>query len=107
MGKPKVVEAIKQVAQYLNALSLSQNDFERYRSVLGTTIGLTTVRNTFATWNEAVEAAGLIPNRSGDSSISKKPMATEDDLLREIIRLTEVRGKKASIARMNAEGKFS
>jgi hypothetical protein len=107
VDKPKVVDAINRVAEYLNTRCLSKTVFDKHRRVLGITIGITTVRKALGSWKEAVEAAGLIPNRSGDSSTSKKPMASEDDLLQEIVRLTQLRGKKTSIDRMNAEGRFS
>jgi hypothetical protein len=100
MDKQRVIDEIRRAAR--GAESLGQNEFEKRSE-----IGLTTVRNTFGTWNQAVAAAGLVPLPSGGTSRQGKVKVSDEDYLQEIVRLTEVLGKKVTEAEMNAKGCFS
>lgn len=67
--------------------------------------GANTVVNSFGSWNEAIESAGLTPIPQGPSV--SKPKYSDEELLLEIIRITEELGKPPTIATMNAFGRFS
>jgi hypothetical protein len=81
--------------------SLSQSEFEGRAA-----IGLTTVRDSFGTWNQAVEAAGLLPIPPG-SSLSRRKQISDEEYLLEIVRLTREIGRAVTMSEMNAKGRFS
>ena len=94
----QVIDDIIAVAN--GAESLSQDEYEAHG-----TIGLTTVRNHFCTWNKAVKAAGLQPIETGVHH--SKHMISDEVLLEEIIRLKQELGKRPTENEVNAKGKFS
>jgi hypothetical protein len=102
MDKQTIIDELRRVAANLQATSLTQRQFKG----LGQ-IALTTVNNTFDSWNEAVEAAGLTSNPMGPSPELHQQKYSDEDLLQEIIRLTKELGKKPTIAMMNAKARFS
>ncbi len=99
MDKRKVIEEMLPIAH--GAESLSQNEFKARA-----TIDLTTVRDSFGTWNQAVEAAGLLPIPP-DLSPSRRKQISGEAYLLEIVRLTQEIGRPVTMNEMNAKGRFS
>lgn len=97
----EIIEEIQRIAKKLGVKQLSMHDFDQHHMVSA----LTTVANHFGTWNEAIEAAGLIPYAPGASIHG--PIISDDELLFEIIRLHQQFGRPPSDRRMNSHGKFS
>ncbi|QDV50827.1 homing endonuclease associated repeat-containing protein [Gimesia fumaroli] len=97
----EIIEELKRIAKKLGVKQVSMNDFEEHREISA----LTTVMNHFGTWNEAIEAAGLVPYPPGGSN--REPIISDDELLMEIILLHEQFGKPPSDRRMNSHGKYS
>lgn len=97
----RLITEIKRIAQKLHLNSLSKRDFDQHHQ-LG---GVTTARYSFGSWNEAIVAAGLIPNPPGASNRDKE--ITDEELLREIIRLHEAIGRVPSEAKLSAIGRYS
>src|SRR5579862_5351307 len=100
MERQTIIAEIKRVAG--GADTLTQREFEERSN-----IGLTTVRYTFGTWNQAIEAAGLLPIPPGSSTPERRQNASDEEYLQEIIRLTRDIGRKVALAEMNAKGCFS
>lgn len=97
MEKERVIEEIKRVAAGSN--QLSQTEFQAKG-----TIGLTSVRYAFGSWNKAVIAAGLKPFRFGH----RRPSAAPDRIyLDAIIRVTRKLRKRPTEAEFMAENTFS
>jgi hypothetical protein len=69
------------------------------------TIGLTTVRYHFGTWNQAIKAAGLRPVEPGVHA--KRRIISDETLLEEIIRPKRELGKRPTDSELSAKGKFS
>ena len=82
------------------AESLSQDEYETRG-----TIGLSTVRYHFGTWNQAVKAAGLRPIEPGVHK--NKTIISDEALLEELIRLEFVLLKPPTESELAAKGKFS
>ena len=101
MDKQAIISEIQRVANGANRLS--QNDFEAHSN-----IGLTTIRDTFGTWNQAIEAAGLLPiSPGGGPERPERYKVTDDEYLQEIQRLSEELSKEITMSEMNAKGRFS
>jgi hypothetical protein len=96
----RIINEIQRVAKKLRVSSLSKSQFDEHHE-LG---GVTTAGMQFGSWNEAVTAAGLDANPPGGNS-SKK--LTDDELLREIIRIHELLGREPSERQMAANARFS
>ena len=97
----RLVDEILRVAAFLGKNQLSQREFDKHHQIAG----LTTIGNHFGSWNEAVEAAGLIPYQSGGQTGDFK--YDERELLQEILRLHKELDCEPSERKMNAFGKFS
>lgn len=100
--KEKTIQDLRRVAAKLKTTRLSKKQYRRHGQV-----GVTTVRNRFGSWNEAVTAAGLEINPPSLSIESGRPRISDEELLREIVRLTEELGKQPSRTDMDAKGRFS
>lgn len=100
MGKrEEILTEIRRVAEKLGVKQLARREFARHSRV-----SASTVRDTFASWNRAVQEAGLEPI-VGHVPLSKK--IPDSDLLQEVIRLTQELGKKPSAREMAAFGQYS
>ncbi len=95
--KEKLIAEIQRVAEFLKTSELSQRQFKIHSRV---SIG--TVWNTFGSWKEALRAANL-----KSAPLPKRVKIPDDELLREIIRLTKEIGKTPSISQMLSKGRFS
>jgi hypothetical protein len=102
MEKNEVILDILRVANELKASQLSQSQYQKYGK-----ISISTVNNTFGSWNAAVQAAGLEMRPSGPTPELHKQRISDDELLQEIIRLTRELGKRPSIPYINANGHYS
>lgn len=101
MNEQAVINELLRVSELLQSRSVSQNEFEQHGNS-----GLTTVRSTFGTWNQAIEAAGLLPNQPG-MFVKAKSKHSDEDYLRELIRLTTEIGRKPTWSELSAKGNFS
>ena len=100
MDKDEIIAELRRVAALLETSSLTISQFKQYGRISDSTI-----MKKFGSWNEAIEAAGLIPIPSGPTSNRQFP--SDDEYLQEIIRLTKEIGRQPSIAQMRAKGSFS
>jgi len=100
MNRITVRDEILRVSSLLQVASLSQRQFEEHSD-----IGLTTVRDTFGTWNQAVAFAGLEPNEPGASNKGSKH--SDDDYLLGLVQLTAHLQKQPTWSEVNAKCKYS
>lgn len=99
MDKEVIIAELRRVAAKLNTSFLTMQQFGEHAQ-----FSVSTVKYSFGSWNEAVEAAGLEPKPAGGPPVQLK--FPEEDLLQEIIRLTQERGREPTIHAMNAKGRF-
>lgn len=97
----RVVDEIRRVAEALGVDRLSQSDFEKHRS----TASVSTAGYQFGSWNEAVTAAELVPYHPGFNNVG--PKISDEELLREIVRVHRVIGRRPSQHQLTRHGKFS
>jgi hypothetical protein len=97
----EIIAEIKRVAALLNVTSLTREQFD-----LNSNITAGAVKHSFGSWNRAIQAADLVPNSSRFKKQYDNPNPTEDELLQEIIRLTQELGKEPSEAEMGALGNY-
>jgi hypothetical protein len=98
----KAVLEIRRIAKKLNSASLTRREFEE-----NSYLSASTVERWFGNWTKAVEAAGLVPNDGQYQVGHGGELIDDDDLLAEIIRLTEQLGKRPTERALAAYGKFS
>ncbi len=98
----KAILEIRRIAKKLNSVSLTSREFEE-----NSHLSASTVEHWFGNWTKAVEAAGLVPNVGQYQVGHGGELIDDDDLLVEIIRLTEHLGKRPSERELAAYGKFS
>lgn len=100
MDKEEVISELRRVAEHLNTENLSQSLFKRHGR-----ISLDTACSKFGSWNQALESAGLDTylRDAGPPVEFRQDRLSEDELLEEIIRLTQVLGKKPTIHEVNAK----
>ena len=67
MNKQEIIAELRRVAEVLKTPHLSRQQFKQNGR-----IGVTTVANTFGSWNQAVEAADLSPIPQGGLPDSKR-----------------------------------
>lgn len=100
MGKrEEILTEIRRVAEKLGVKRLSAKEFAQHSKV-----SVSTVERTFGSWNKAVQEAGLEPIVG---YVPSPKEITDNDLLQEIIRLTQELGKKPSMREMEAFGQYS
>jgi len=102
MDKEEVISELRRVATQLNSDCLTQNQFNQHGR-----IRLKTVINKFGSWNQAKESAGLMTNPPGPGPELHQQKISDEELLQEIIRLTQELGKQPSETEMMAKGSFS
>lgn len=98
--KDEIVAELRRVATKLGTNTLSGPSYSQNGK-----ISRFTIRNVFGSWKRAVEAAGL--KCIAARTIVPRPRLEDDELLREIIRLTQQLGKEPSYNEMGALGRFS
>jgi len=100
MGKrEEILAEIRRVAEKLGVKQLPRSKFAQHSKV-----SVSTVRYTFGSWNRAVQEAGLEPIAAHAPPSERIP---DNDLLQEIIRLTQELDKKPSAREMAAFGRYS
>jgi hypothetical protein len=97
IDKAEVITELQRVSQILGTRRLGYRDFQEL-----STISRATVSNRFGSWNNALEAAGLLPALSG-----RKDLPSDDDLLVAIVTLTHQLKKVPSASDMVAHGQYS
>lgn len=119
MKKNIVIEELRRVADFIASKSVSRSQFDRHA-----TISSKTVEQEFGSWNEGIEAAGLIPLPQGGmpkaeqrrlERLSDPPTAgyasggrlQDEDLLDDLLRLGQELGRRPSGNQVAAKGKFS
>jgi len=102
MDKQQVIAELRRVAELLRTSSLTTQQFSQ-----NSQISITTVRYTFGTWKEAIEAAGLIPIARGENFLKRPPTVSDETYLQEIIRLTQEIGHQPTEAQLSAYGHYS
>jgi hypothetical protein len=111
MDKEALVKDIQRIAQLLDAKSLSRGSYEKHGA-----FSAKTAEKNFGSWNEAVEAAGLIPLPSGGLSLKDQRALQKDtrvdkisdtELLTAMLALGEKLGRRPSGNQLTAKGKYS
>jgi hypothetical protein len=97
----RVIEEIRRVAKELGVDRLSQREFDKHHKLAG----CSTAGYQFGSWNRAVRAAGLEPYEAGKND--QGPKLSDDELLREVIRVHSQLGKHPSEREMARFGQFS
>lgn len=96
--KTAIIVELQRVAQILDTKHVGSRDFQKLA-----TISISTVRARFGSWNNALQAAGLLPAISRP----KHSLIVDDDLLLDIITVTHKLKKIPSQSEMLAHGKYS
>lgn len=93
----KIIAELQRVANLLGGTSLPQREFRRHSD-----LSIKTIETTFGSWNRAIQAAGLtpIPARYLDGEL----LLSDDELLQEIIRVSQQLGKRPTESEMIALG---
>jgi hypothetical protein len=97
----RVIAEVQRVARELGVDQLSQREFDQHHQLAG----VSTADYQFGTWNEAIRAAGLEPYKPGQSNVG--PRLSDEELLREIVRLHQQLDKLPSEYDMARHGRFS
>ena len=97
----QILKEIQRVATHLGKNSLSIAEFTKHGK-----LSAATVSNHFGSWNDAVQAAGLVPIDPIEIARST-PSISEEELLLDLIRLHNETGKTPTKALINAKGKYS
>jgi hypothetical protein len=99
--QPRVIAEIQRVAAMLGVDRLSQSEFDAHHQLAC----CSTAGYQFGSWNRAVRVAGLEPYEPGFNDSG--PKISDEELLREIVRLREHLGKDPSQMEMARFGKYS
>ena len=102
MDKEEVISELRRIATHLNTDRLTQSQFKQYGH-----ISLNTVKRRFGSWNQALEGAGMPTAPPGPTAELHQQKISDEDLLQEIIRLTQELGKQPSETEMTAKSRFS
>jgi hypothetical protein len=102
LDKQDIIAELRRVAEKLQTSHLSYRQFKKHGR-----ISVSTVRYTFGTWNQAIQAAGLHPIPPGPTPELHQKRFSDDELLQEIIRLTQELGKEPPASEMRAKGRYS
>jgi Homing endonuclease associated repeat len=97
IDKAAVVAELQRVSQILGTKHLGYRDFEKL-----STVGRSIVLNRFGSWNNALQEAGLFP-----AEPKRRNVPSDDELLIQIITLTERLQKIPSASDMAAHGDYS
>jgi len=97
--KEQIISEIKRVAKKAGTHSLSENDFQ-----LNSTIPMTTVRFHLGSWPRALEEAGLSAGAAEDRTM--QPPMSEEDLLKDLVRLFNMTGETPTRAVITEHGKY-
>jgi hypothetical protein len=98
--KEEIIKEIKRIAGKLGVKTLKQQEF-----IKNSTIPIDTVRYTVGTWSQALEEAGLDKSDSSESMVNKD-LASDDELLSELVRLYNISGSPPTSELVNVRGKW-
>jgi hypothetical protein len=98
--KEEILAEIKRVAEKLGVRTLKREEFEQ-----NTTIPNDTLAFYLGSWDRALKEAGLVPETAADIIIKREPQ-TDDDLLKDLVRLYDETGETPTAALVNARGKY-
>ena len=98
----QTIAELLRVAAYLKSKRITMREFKEHGR-----ISLDMVRDKFGSWNRAVEAAGLHTQPRGFLPEFVQSRLSENELLKEIVRLTKKLNKEPSEREMVAKGRFS
>jgi hypothetical protein len=101
MDQQEMIAELRRVAEKLQSTGLTQRQFREHSLV-----SVSTVKGKFGSWNHAVEAAGLNVSPRFSPELHQTKLS-DDELLREIIRLTQELGREPPYTEMNAKGRYS
>lgn len=101
VNQERVIAEIRRVAADLGVERLSQREFDRHHKIAG----LSTAGYQFGSWNTAVRAAGLAPHKAGGWDHTSK--FTDEELLRDLLRLEVALCKSPTERMVAAKGSFS
>lgn len=99
--KDQVIDEIKRITEKLGVTSLKERDFKKHSN-----ISITSVKEHFGTWNDAVEEATPEPPPT-DNGIKVDESVSDNELLLELLRLYERFGREPNTLMVAAEGRFS
>lgn len=117
MERDIAIAELQRVAAALDTRVLSRSTYDKHA-----TISSATVEATFGTWNEAIEAAGLLPRPPGGlpkseqrrlerlsalTTITPLQAISDDELLADLLRLAHDLGRRPSGNQITAKGKYS
>ncbi len=100
MDKNEIIAELRRVAELLGTSSLTIQQFREQSS-----ISVATVEHEFGTWAQAVQAAGFSPMPS-DLRPYRQDNVSDEEYLKEIIRLTQLLGRRPTHREMDAKGRF-
>jgi hypothetical protein len=98
--KEEIIKEIKRIAGKLDVKTLKQQEF-----IKNSTIPINTVQYTMGTWKQALEEAGLDKSDSSEMTANKE-LASDDELLSELVRLYNISGIPPTAELVNARGKW-
>jgi hypothetical protein len=102
LDKQQIIAELRRVAGKFPTSHLSHRLFSKHSK-----ISVSTVTGKFGSWNQALQAAGLVTISPGPTSDIQQKKHTDDELLEEVIRLTTELGKQPSVAEMRAKGRYN
>jgi hypothetical protein len=102
LDQQHIVAEIRRVAKAISQEQLSQRQFAKHSQ-----ISVSTVKRIFGSWNRAISASGLETNTPGPRISKGTAIISDEELLTEIIRLTQKLGKIPSEREMSAFGQYS
>lgn len=97
--KDEIIEEIKRIAAKLDVKTISEKVFE-----LNSMMPASTVRYYLGSWGQALKEAGLQPEVPEENT--KKEPGSDDELLKELIRLHKESGETPTIALLAAKGRY-
>jgi hypothetical protein len=100
-SKEQIINEIKRVAGKLGVQNLKAKDFE-----INSTIPLSTLKYYLGSWKQALLEAKLDSKDSGGSK-AKLGKGSENELLRDLIRLYDEYGETPTIALIQKDGKYN
>ncbi len=99
-SKEQIIDEIKRIAERLGVQNLKIKEFE-----MNSTIPLSTLKYYMGSWKQALQEAGL-EAKDGGRAPEKLEQGTEDELLKDLMRLYTTFGETPTIVLIQKEGKY-
>lgn len=102
--KEEIINELKRVSKLLGTDSFSRGEFNKR-----TKISISKVRYHFGNWGTAMGVAGLVPLSTNDRLKTQylKQTISDDDLLKDLIRLCSEFGENLTEGLVNSKGNYS